>query len=564
MIGYNTNGINGLSLEYGTYELTIIESNFNKNVNKNFQLCSNFSLLVLLENRPYDHFSKGISQNPISCPYMFIPESFSFPGLISPDTNFSINEYLRYKLSDKEQYTKFLIHSKSLFKLYIPKLNNNVFAYVKLMKETKGKRKKIIEKPEAEEIDINLLLEKKGTYTIELYFKGSDDSNLVEAKGCKYYDLYLNVMPIENLTQNLENFTNCNESVPSNLSPNSEHSYTQITINKRHDQNNIKEIKILPANKPSKFLAEVIYNSFIDTPYRFSIMKNEKNKDPTEVPADIIYNENFVWVIFNVEKEVDYSLQLTSTVFHSDLNICSNLYLSHSYHSEEEEEKIQDGTTIEKEQTIKEDCRVNDHLPSSFYKEEKNNLEKYGGSQGKDGLFKFLGEFLIPVDDTNKRASFIISKKSILYVKFNPNYEKYSNIFIQVFRDRNLMYRYGHNEINGVMMIELGESDEPYYLDFIFDKTQSYNKCDTFELIVNIIPLDLYISEYITCEEEISHIPEKINIQNSKDYTYLNFFKLGNKDLKFNEDNDKNMVFETVLSINKSFALTVQYTLKLD
>ena len=506
LIGYNMNGIEGLSLEYGQYELSIIESNFNKSINNKFPMCIKFSLIVLLENRPYDHFSKALTKSNLSCPYLLLPESLSIPGLISTDTNFTINEILRFKLTEKEQYTRFYIPSKSYFKFFIPNSNNNIYSYFKLMKETKGKRKKIIEKSQSQEIDINLLLDKRGTYTIQLYFKGVDDSILNEAEGCKYYEFYLSIMPLSNLNGNLDNFSNCKEINPSEIQPNTDQLYNLVTINKNLDQENIKEIKLHATNRPHKFLGELIYNNFLDSTYKITVLKNEKNIDPIVIPAQIMYYENFIWMLFHTEPESNYSIRLTSNVYHS--SICSNFYWSYTFHDIEKDENLIDGSKIENEKNLKEDCKIKDHLPSSFYKNDVN-LEKFGGLQGKDGSLRFSGEFLIPNDDNNKRASFIISKKSILYVKFEPNYEHNSNSYIQIFRDRNLLYRYGQNEVNGILLIQLNDSEEPYYLDLIFDKTMSNDKCESYHLIVNIIPQDIYLSEVVACEDDFSNFPVK-------------------------------------------------------
>ena len=91
--------------------------------------------------------------------------------------------------------------------------------------------------------------------------------------------------------------------------------------------------------------------------------------------------------------------------------------------------------------------------------------------------------------------------------KYNEN----NNISLQIYRDKNLIYRYGHSIINGVILINLISYNTPYILEMTFDE-ESTNKCNTFEFMFTVIPKEIYLSEHLNCEENVDKIPVKINL----------------------------------------------------
>ena len=530
--GLNTIEITGLSLEGGKYELTIVEANYNKFINKKYNFCNNFTLSVLLENKPFNYFSRALVRNKDShsnaelCNVDTIPEHLNIPGFIFPDSDNSINEIYKFLLTEKDQFTKFSIKNKSLFKLNIlPLVNNNNFGYVRIYKEHRGKRKLIAEIRKEGELHINQVFN-KGVYNIEVSFRGIEDTVLKDtSKNCEFFEIYLSVIDIGNILGNegnIEKFVSCEEKfLTGKLIPNSHQSYNLITFNKRSSENgddiaNPYLIQISASQKPSKFIGEFIYNNVLDTIINFEVNRiqvhnKSGNNQLSHVQHTSEYNDNIAWIILNIDPEYDYLIKLHSSVFNKESNICSKMFFSYSYNDEDGHQINDSSAGIEKEEIKKEICRINDIIPNNLYTKD-TVLDKFGGHQNEDGSIKLVGEFMVPHHgSSSNRIGFKINKDSIVFIQVIPKYNENNNISLQIYRDKNLIYRYGHSIINGVILINLISYNTPYILEMTFDE-ESTNKCNTFEFMFTVIPKEIYLSEHLNCEENVDKIPVKINL----------------------------------------------------
>jgi hypothetical protein len=375
-----------------------------------------------------------------------------------------------------------------------------------------------------QDLHINEILP-KGVYNMEISFRGPEDSLLKDtSKNCQYFEMYLSVIPITTMLgdeKNLEKNVYCEEKfVTGKLMPNTNQNYSPIVFNKKaaEKSDDIVNPFLIQLNAPTKngkFIGEFIYNNVLDTVINFEVNKvhlNNKsgNNDVHHVPFTSIFNDNFAWIIFNVEPEYDFLIKLHSSVYSKEGNVCSKMFFSYSYMDEEGEIKVDPQSGIEKEEVKKEICKINDYLPENLYTQD-TILDKYGGHQLEDGTIKLIGEFLVPHQFNQKRISFNVIKDSVLYVKIVPKFVENNNVQLQIYRDKNLIYRYAHSIVNGVILTSLtAYNSAPYLLEMIFDPQNSHH-CNSFDFIFTLVPKEVYLKDHVSCEEKFDNIPVKFS-----------------------------------------------------
>jgi len=560
--------IRGLLLETGKYTVIFfpntsinkLHSNFFKQFNS---LCATFSASVLIENKPFEFLLKGLSENYETCPYLSFPTKLNIPGWVGPDTAFTLNENFRFKLKKSSIVNKFSVKEQSIFKFYIPDEYSGLFSYISLYKIKANKQRHLIETFEKENNFINTIIP-KGTFRLEFKFKLVDDSELNEtANKCQYYDVHIAIIPVSNIISGVDSFNrnNCDEKYlnynNNDLKPDTSMEFTLMAFRNlqiRNDQGtydaNVKKIKLLPSKNKGKFIGELIFNNYIDGLYDFVVYKNKlENGALTEVPSEVIHNENFVWVFFHFEKDTEYILQIISGDSDSFSN-CSDVRFSYSYEEYSDDKNPLPGHT--EEYLYKKDrCGIEDHLPHSFFNNHNNILDKYGGPQSPvTGELNFFGEFLLPKTMTKIRSDFLIMQKSILFIKIIPKYQnaKSNYIQIEVFKEKNILFRMGHNEFKGIFMYELDHSPYDFlgntsnkqtlfFLDITFDKILS--DCESFEFVFNIIPKDQYIEEYLSCEGEKQTLPDQLTLDKISQFNYVSNLKLSDSNSQFKKDEEE-------------------------
>ena len=140
--------IKGIQLEMGKYKIIYYSNNLvdsKKDLpvyKKNFKkICVNFSASILIENRPFDFFSKHVSDNYMSCPYSTFPTDLNQPGFLSRESGYTMNFSGKFRITPNEHKVKFRIRNTSLFKFNIKDINHNILSFVDLYK-IKGNSKK--------------------------------------------------------------------------------------------------------------------------------------------------------------------------------------------------------------------------------------------------------------------------------------------------------------------------------------------------------------------------------------------------------------------------------------
>lgn len=526
--------IKGVQLEMGKYKVVFYSNNLadsKKDLSiykKNFRkICVNFSASILIENRPFDFFSKHVSDNYMSCPYNSFPSNLNIPGYLSRESGYTMNLSGKFRINPKDSRVKFRIRETSLFKFHIKDSNNNIFSYVNIYKLKGNTKKKISEKLENEENFILLILE-KGTYQIDYTFRGIDNSYLQEDKKCIYYECQLIINPRSNIKDqnesnplikaNNNSNLNCNNALIGNIELNSFKTYMHMNFLNEKLKENRQVIAIPLTKKKGKFMMEIILNTYLDSNFGIRVMeKKDFDDEPKEFAFDSHFYENIVWIQFHYESRSMYFIEIYPESF-ENYNVCANLIVSYSIEDVQKDKEISKNSNmsfnsqdnkIHNEELKKSNCEISDHLPPYLFSEKNNKnhnsiLEKYGGPQKANGQVDIFGEFLLPSDSSESRTTFYVSKRSILYVRIIPKYEKEANVYIEVYRDKNILYRYSHNDYMGVLHFHLDPNSKPYILQLTFDKNLNDFPCGSYEMIMTVVPRDIYKDEYLACDEENS------------------------------------------------------------
>jgi len=545
--------LKGIQLEIGKYRVEFYSNNLVdykkdfsvfKNYFSNKKICVNFSANILIENRPFDFFSKHVSENYLSCPYNSLPQNLNIPGWLAKDTGYSLNIFGKFKINPNESKMKFKIYEKSLFKIHIPDEHNNIFSYIDLFKISGNSKKKIKEKLESNDNYLNMVLD-KGAYQLDFTFRGVQDSKLNEDKKCLFFEAQLLVNPVSNTIGNLYDKSNtnniiCNQNLISSFDHNSLKQYLkmQFLIEKTEQEDKTKfAIKLEKSRRKGNFIAELIVNPYLDSNFKIKVFEKKNLLDNTdsdssdnwlnrEHPAELLYHENFIWLLFHSEPHSEYFIQLIAESV-DNLSICSTLTLSYSHAENQKDSELHennqqplsssDKEQIKNENLKKNNCKIYDHLPAFLFSEKNSHskntlLKKYGGPQASNGLVDIYGEFLLPADSSETRTTFYISTPSIIYVKIIPKYSKEANVYIEVYRDKNIIYRYSHNDYIGVLLYHLEASKSPYILNLTFDKTLEDISCGSYELLLSVVPKDIYKSEYLNCDTADEKLMESLII----------------------------------------------------
>lgn len=596
--GYNS--LKGVQLEIGKYRVEFYANNLVdykkdfsifKNYLGNKKICVNFSANILIENRPFDFFTKHVSDNYLNCPYNSLPQDLNIPGWLAKDTGYNLNIFGKFKINPNETKIKFKIYETSLFKFHIPDEHDNIFNYIDLFKLSGNSKKRIKEKLESKDNYINMLLE-KGSYQLDFTFRGVQDSKLNEEKKCLFFEAQLIINPVSNTLDNLfdKNYNNniqCSQNLISNFEHNSFKQYLKMQFlnEKTLDEEKTKyAIKLDKSRRKGNFIAEIILNPYLDSNFKIKVFEKKNLLDDKsnsneswlnrEYPAELVYHENVIWLFFHTEAHSEYFIQLIAESF-DNLNICSSLTLSYSHTENQKDSEIlenkqseilSDKEEIKNENLKKNSCKIYDHLPAFLFSEKntKSNslLKKYGGPQAANGLVDIYGEFLLPNDSSETRTTFYISTPSIIYVKVIPKYAKEANVYIEVYRDKNVIYRYSHNDYMGILLYHLEASKSPYILNLTFDKNLEDIPCGSYELVLSIVPKDIYKNEYLICDQN----DEKI-----MDYLLVDKPQAGEIDTHLNAEKDDfnnmiktkegNFVKKIKLELKHSYAamLMLQY-----
>jgi hypothetical protein len=367
------------------------------------------------------------------------------------------------------------------------------------------------------ENSINTIFE-KGTYMIKFTFKGVGASKL-EIK-CTFFDLYLGIIPTTLIQNYSNNVSNCetkslDQLLTNTYSPNNLVKFT-------NNENTNLMMKFANSNVKRRFMAELITNPYSDSTYRMKVLRKpyedeDSDTEYIDVETEYIQHENFLWVLFHTEASTQYYLNIKPDSI-ANYPHCSTVTFSFNY-----EDLEHDSTSpIASEDYKKDICPINKHLPNKI---------SYKGNE-----FSMVDEFLLPENSTEVRSSFKVKEdktlketKSLVYVQVTPKYKNLNNIIIEVYRDKEMSYRYNHNEHNGILMFVLEKSDTPYYLKLIFDKTLS--ECETYQFSFSIVPRQTYLDEYLACDNEIDKIPEAILIDKTSEFNYLSMLGYGDKNL---------------------------------
>ena len=564
--------IRGLLLTYGKYKVK-----FGINVNMidkkiidvlNNNLYVSFNGKVIIENKSFSSLLKGIFGQNENCPYIEMPKSLSYPGFISKDTLFSMNNMQRFKIKSEKISRSFEIEEKSLFKFYIPDEDGfGSHNRINLVKENNNQIEIISSKiGKHQNYFVNIL--EKGKYSIEVFFNLNEFKNYGDNSEyghlCYYFDVLISIIPINEIynINDLINEDNCQVKNLDNFSEirkDNNVDYEKITFlnslntNKMNtnekDYKLIKVMKIIP-NKVgnTKFEFEMIYNSYIDPLYTF-IPYRILNGKRYQIQSQMIKNENFIWFNFNVLKNTEYEIEFISRIY-PNFPICSTTSISYNYFS----------IVDEQQENKKINCDFSDKLPNHLFitrnNEENDILKKYGKLQDKiTGEMYLYGKFLLPKITQSLRTEFMIIQDSIIFIQVNPNYKVNSNnIFIEIYYKDMTYFKFSQSDYNGLIIAPISnketvdlyadfgdESPENkkddkyklstlnYYLDIMFDK--SLTQCESFNLFLSIIPKKTYKDIYVNCrdkDEDLftkSPIPNYIEVIKTKSYQYSSYVK---------------------------------------
>jgi len=585
--------LKGIQLELGKYRVEFYSNNLidlkkdfsvYKNNFPNKKICVNFSASILIENRPFDFFSKHVSENYLTCPYNSLPIYLNVPGWLSKDTGYNVNVFGKFKINPNESKIKFRIHEKSLFKFHLPDEHNNIFSFVDLYKLSGNSKKKIKEKVESKENYINLILE-KGSYQLDFTFRGVQDSTLNQDKKCLFFEALLLINPISNTLENVYEKGNnnnliCNSNLISNIQHNTDKHYEKLVFlnEKSEEMEKIKHtIKIEKSRQKGSFISEIILNPYLDTTYKIKVfekLEGQNEIEMNETPAELVYHENIFWLFFHYNSHTEYFIEIIPESF-DNLSVCSTLTLSYSHFDDQndsesryknENQFTDSSLDIKKENLKKNNCKIYDHLPSFLFSEQNSKfdsiIKKYGGPQAANGLVDIYGEFLLPSDSSETRTTFYIPTTSMIYVKIIPKYAKEANVYIEVYRDKNVIYRYSHNDYMGVLLYHLESSKSPYILNLTFDKTLEEVNCGSYELLLSIIPRDIYKSEYLSCEQQDEKIMESLIVDKPQIGEISSHIKPDNDDFNnMQKDKEGNFYKNIKLELKHSYAamLMLQY-----
>ena len=560
----NILSIRGLLLQYGKYKVKFginpgfIDKKILDILNNN--LCVSFTGKIIIENKSYLSNIKGSFSQNENCPYIEMPKSLSYPGFISKDTLFSMNNMQRFKIKGEKIFRSFEIEEKSFFKFYIPDEDGiGYYNKINLIKEDNNQIE-IIDSKSGKHKNYFVNVLEPGKYSIEVYFnlnefKSYKNENAEYEHLCYYFDVYISVIPINEI-YNIDEFKNeekCEEKgmeslgdIEKDVSDN----YNRIIFlnslssNKIGNNKDSHLIKVFKINKNSigntKFEFEMIYNSYIDPLYTFIPYKIVNGKR-IMVSSQITKSENFIWINLDILKNTDYEIDFISRAY-PNFPICSSATITYSYYN----------TLAEKQETRKINCENSDKLPNHLFItkniEENDILKKYCKFQDKiTGEMYLYGNFLLPKITQSLRTEFIIMQDSIIFIQVNPNYKINSNnIFIEIYYKELTYFKFSQSYYNGLIIAEISNKntidyfsfeDEKkktistlnYYLDIMFDK--SLTKCESFNLFFSIIPKKTYKEMYMNCKEKDedlfykSPIPNYIEVTKTKSYQFSSYVK---------------------------------------
>ena len=372
--------IRGLLLTYGRYRvkfginINMIDKKILDILNNN--LCVAFTGKLIIENKSVYSNIKGTFGENENCPYIEIPKSLSYPGWISKDTLYSMNNMQRFKIKGEKISRSFEIVEKSLFKFYIPDEDGfGSHNKMNLLKE-KNNQFEIISTKTGKHQNYFVNILEPGKYSIEVFFNlnenkvYSGDDNAEYSHVCYYFDVFISIIPINEIynIKDLNNEEHCGQKGMESLSDiqkDVSDNYQRIIflnskntklIGNEKDYKLIKVIKLAPNTVGNtKFEFEMIYNSYIDPLYTFVPYKIQNGKR-IQIQCQIIKIENIIWLNLNILKNTQYEIDFISRAY-PDFPICSSATISYNYFS------ILD----ENQENKKINCDNNDKLPNHLF-----------------------------------------------------------------------------------------------------------------------------------------------------------------------------------------------------
>jgi hypothetical protein len=547
----NILSIRGVLLSQGTYKLTIsIDKDMYSNKIQSIlnNICVEFTAMLIIENKDYDYFNKGANTNLENCPYNEFPSNMNIPGWVSPDTSHSINAYQRFKVKNQKMLKSFTLPSRSLFKFYLPDEDGINFHNSITLSLDKGNRKsELIHTMNGNDNYVALMLE-EGTYVIEFTFELSERRAFMKeeyAHVCYYFDVYVLVQPLNEFVDvaALQNGKCVSDITAVDAVTRGDTFMYRQLVHKPQIQSNyaeiVRSIRIPPNNVyKRKMQIELIINNYIAPLYTFDVYKVDPNtKDLIEVDHKLISYGNFIWVVVNMDKSIEYQINFISGVY-ENISLCNEMFISYININD------QPSTTTYSTVITKASCDVNNKLPRYFFDNNNNNnngvLKAYGGGQNRsNGEMYFYGVFLLPKRGNSIRSEFVVKEESIAFIQVVPKYKvNINDIVIELYYGREKIQTTMYTAYNGLVIAFLprmdyymkNENELNCYLDITFDRHRS--SCEAFALLFSLIPENAYRDVYMNCatindESDVEQLPSSLTISNTNVYQYASHVHKG-------------------------------------
>jgi len=519
--------------------------------------------------------------------HAMLPVSLNFPGWLASDTFYTINQFNKFRLSGKDSFIKFAVTQESIFKVFIPNKMNSLQNQLHLYKLKKKStvKKKIAESVNSGGNHLNVILQ-KGDYVLDLAELASENNAELNEKGeCEVFEMFTGIMPMKNVEGNSIQFNGyCDNYKLLDIEPNSLHTSKKVLVSKEQDVHKDGFLRLKPAGE-SVFIAEFIFNSYLDTNYEINVYEDNNPGEVTNIEKlslttiQTVYHENMIWVEFKTIKDTSYILKLTPKPYVNLIKTCDTIIWSCSYTEESTIDKnIETGkadaderSNIKVEEEKKEVCKVNDFLPDNLYKGKKEALLKFGGAQRKNGSISFLGKFLLPLETRKIRTSFKIKNSSFVVLNVRPKHKNISNIDVSIYLDKKMIFSYykpsyGHKEeYPGASFFKLKKNKSPYYVEIIFETVKDKNEvnnCETYEFAVAIVPEKIFNERNISCNiTEKKELPSSLVIKGPVEMTFEFFFNMDNMLNKIVKNQKGDYEFLIRIENKKSISLVVNISL---
>ena len=572
----NILSIRGVLLSQGSYKLTIsIDKDMYSSKIQSIlnNICVEFTAMLIIENKDYDYFNKGANTNLENCPYNEFPSNMNIPGWVSPDTSHSINAYQRFKVKNQKMIKTFTLPSRSLFKFYLPDEDSINFHNSITLSLDKGNRKsELIHTMNGNDNYVALMLE-EGTYMIEFTFELSERRAFMKEEYthvCYYFDVYVLVQPLNEFVDvaALQNGKCVSDITAVDAVTRGDTFMYRQLVYKPQIQSNyaeiVRSIRIPPNDMyKRKMQIELIINNYIAPLYTFDVYKVDPNtKDLIEVDHKLISYGNFIWVVVNMDKSIEYQINFISGVY-ENISLCNEMFISYININD------QPSTTITSVIT-KASCDVNNKLPRYFFDNNTNNnnngvLKAYGGGQNRsNGEMYFYGVFLLPKRGNSIRSEFVVKEESIAFIQVVPKYKvNINDIVIELYYGREKIQTTMYTAYNGLIIAFLprmdyymtNENELNCYLDITFDRHRS--SCEAFALLFSLIPENAYRDVYMNCatindESDVEQLPSSLTISNTNVYQYASHVHKG-----FVKNANNNYEKRILLTLTTSMAVDV-------